>query len=108
MEVPTTAFVKRSNSTLIVRMYEQGSILDAFGFQDVDEYLDSDCFEPAYISAGYLPSMGQLESCLFTPYNDTNAPRSRCVNEETQVLNGTTYVKFTVEVGFVEAAKPPL
>lgn len=89
-------------------MDEDTTVADIHGLDDVDDKLDSQGLEPAYIPAFRLPVRHQLKGKPSVLDKDAYAPRSASINKDSFVNEWAPRSELSVCVGRYEGVKPPL
>ena len=102
------AFGQGTNSTLVVRIDVQVSVVETQLLKSVNEKFDSDSFKPTDVMPWNFPVWLKLESSPGSIDNNSNAPRSRSINVDAKILNFTMRGKSPGDVIMLEGSKPEL
>ena len=78
--ITALAFGQGTNSTLVVRIDVQVSVVETQLLKSVNEKFDSDSFKPTDVIPWNFSVLLKLESSPGSINNNSNAPRSRSIN----------------------------
>jgi len=85
MDVTTASLLESADGALVIRMYEEVGVANAFGFKEIHQEFNSDGFKPAYVASWDLPRRRETKGCPLITNGYTDTPRGGGIDVETEV-----------------------